>query len=182
MAKRNYHVENHEIDNDFFAEAIDSQLTEGKAYLENPSMSDYVDFYGSTRAVAQVLVDEGEYSNIKSAQRQVQRMVANPDIRVTPRVKAKLGALDASDVTPTMISVVGKFTYDGYRWAYGSFDYTPSQEQLREIVYAARPSNFNRNQESLDTFMDAYDVGMHFMFAKGSTVEITPMDNWGRGY
>lgn len=170
-----YREESFTVDNDFFADAIVSQLTEGKSAFSSPTVNDLISFYGSVSAVSKALVGEGAYKSVDSARKQIQRMRNNPNLKLTPKTQDKIASINIENVPNAMISIIGNFTYDGTRWSYGAFDYTPTQNEMKSIIYAARPSNPNRNQDSLNAFMDAYGVGVYFQFSTGSEVVITEL-------
>jgi hypothetical protein len=170
-----YRQESNTVDNSFFADSIVSKLTEGKSYFDNPTINDLVDFYGGVINLAKALVGEGVYKSVDSARRQITRMRNNPNLKVKPETLAKFSSVNINNLPKMMISIEGSYSYDGLRWAYGNFDYAPTRQEMQRIVYAARPSNPDRNQDALDAFMDAYDVPVQFQFATGTKVDIDPV-------
>ncbi len=161
------------IDNSFFQEAI-SEYVAGRATVENPTIQDYIEHYGGTnRGVADKLVEAGEYSNIKSAMRQVQRMLKNPDLKLKPSTIQKLGKLKVPE-TPVNITIKGWYTYDGGQTVkYDVFAPTRtfSASQMRSIISATRQEG---NQAGLDAFMDIYGVGVYVQFYEGVSADIKP--------
>ncbi len=158
------------VDNTFFQDKVNSYVA-GRATIENPGITDYVEHYGSTRAVAERLVSEGEYTNVKSAQRQVQRMLKNPDIKLQSSTRQHLGKLNVPE-TSVKITITGWYTYDGGQtWKHDKFSHTVSASGMRSIIAATRQGN----QAGLDRFMDLYGVGVYIEFAEGVSIDVEPV-------
>lgn len=157
---------NETVDSDFFRNAVLS-YTNGKPVIANPTYYDYIQYYGSNRAIANVLVREGAYSNVNSAMRQLQRLAKNPQIKMTSITRGKLATLY---VVPrrTTITIKGWYTYDYQKWKYGTFKDTVAPSDMEKIINAASVDN----QTGLNTFMDVYGTGFYPSFASGTSVTI----------
>lgn len=161
------------IDNTFFQRAIE-RYVKGRVTIANPTINDYIEHYGgTTRGVAEKLVDAGEYSNVKSAMRQVQRMVKDPSLKLKPSTIQKLGRLKLPE-TSVNITISGWYTYDGGdTWKYDEFAPTWifSASQMRDIISTTERDG---NQAGLDKFMDYYGTGIYVQFAEGTIADIRP--------
>ena len=164
---------NETVDNDFFRSAVLS-YTNGKPVIANPTYFDFIQYYGSNRAIADTLVKEGAYQNVNSAMRQLQRIAKNPGMKMTSITKGKLATLY---VIPqkTKITIKGWYTYDYQKWKYGTFSDTVSPSDMERIMNASMDrdvSTSDNNQNALNMFMDVYGTGFYPSFATGTSVTI----------
>ena len=152
-----------------FSKAIRNYVGD-RVTVSNPTIKDYVMHYGSNREVALRLA-EAKGIKFNSAMRQVQRMMKNPNLKVTPATQEALGTLTATS-TPVHIDIQGWYNVSDY-WRYGKFSHTVTPQQMTNIIGATQSEG---NNAGIAAFMQAYGIS-HFtpMFATSELdVSITP--------
>ena len=173
MPRAKYKPTDFTIDKTSFSDAIDSYVA-GRPTIDNPTIQDYYMHYGSNSSIANQLVKQGYYSNYNSAMRQVQRLMKDPDKRITRKTQEALGSLGVGN-KPLTITITGYASYTadgstGFRPM--KFSHTVTASEASKIIQDTRLLG---NQQGIDRFMDIYIGGrLSFVFlADGLTVQVS---------
>ncbi len=160
-----------QIDDNFFRNAVSSYIGSKTPY-NALSYNELIEYYeGDNRRVAELLVESGAYTNIRSAQRQLLRMKKNPNLNLTKRTQEKLLKLQAN-ITNVDVTIRGWFSYDITKgWKFATFKVkNVSKEQFREIILLT----LEDQQTGLDMLLQdtSYGMPVSVVFASGVTVSI----------